>query len=43
MGGGAVTDPKTLAEHLDAAENGEQFSAALNGLFGVLEKLKDDE
>jgi len=34
---------KTLAEQLDAAENGEQFGNVIQGLFGFLERMKDDE
>ena len=33
----------TLAEQLDAAEDGEQFKTVLNNLFGFLEKEKYDE
>lgn len=33
--------PKTLAERLDAAKDGDQFGAVLKGLFGVLERFKD--
>ena len=37
--------PKTIAEQLDAAENGQQFGAVLQGLFGALEKAmeRDDD
>lgn len=34
--------PKTVAEQLDAAENGQEFAAVLQGLFGALEKAIDD-
>lgn len=37
-----MTDPKTLAEKLDAAQNGEQFGAVLNQLFRALERAKDE-
>lgn len=37
------TTPKTLAEQLDAAQTGEEFGAVVMGLFGALERLKDDE
>lgn len=33
--------PKTLAERLDAAEDGDQFGAVLKGLFGALERARD--
>lgn len=33
--------PKTLAERLDAAQDGDQFGAVLMGLFGSLEKQMD--
>ena len=37
-----MTDkPKTIPEQLDAAENGQQFAAVLQGLFGALEKAMD--
>lgn len=35
--------PKTLAEQLDAAQNGEEFAAVIQGLFGFLEKARDEE
>ena len=35
--------PMTLAEQLDAAEDGEQFKTVLNNLFGFLEKEKYNE
>lgn len=35
-------DPKTLPEMLDAAESGEEFGAVLMGLFGALERLRDE-
>lgn len=34
---------KTWAEKLDDAENGEEFGAVIQSLFGFLEKAKDDE
>ena len=36
-------EPKTIAEQLDAAENGQQFGAVLQGLFGALEKAINEE
>ena len=39
----SVEKNKTLAEQLDAAETGEQFGAVIQGLFGFLERVKDDE
>jgi hypothetical protein len=39
-----MNDPKTLAEHLDAAESGEEFGGYLWRLFAYLEKeMEDDE
>ncbi|MGB0877569.1 MAG: hypothetical protein ACPGXI_10985 [Mycobacterium sp.] len=38
-----MSEPRTLAEHLDAATNGAQFSTVLQGLFGELERLRDLE
>lgn len=32
-----MTEPKTLAEHLDAAETGEEFGQVLMGFFNALE------
>jgi hypothetical protein len=32
----------TIAEQLDAAEDGEQFKQVLNNLFGVLDKERDN-
>ena len=31
---------KTLAEQLDAAENGQEFGQVINNLFSFLEKAK---
>jgi hypothetical protein len=36
-------NPKTLPEALDAAQTGEKFGQVLQGLFGALEKAKDEE
>lgn len=38
-----MTDPKTLAEALDATQMGEEFGQVILGLFGTLERLMDDE
>jgi hypothetical protein len=39
-----MTQPRrTIAEQLDAAENGDQFLAALNNLFAVLDTARDGE
>lgn len=35
--------PRTLAENLDAARTGEEFSAVVMGLFSALEGRMDDE
>jgi hypothetical protein len=44
----SVSEPKTVAELLDAAQDGEQFGAVVMDIFAALEKLKwkeqdDDE
>lgn len=36
-------DPKTVAEQLDAAQNGQEFGQVLNNLFKVLERQMDDD
>ena len=36
-------EPKTVAEQLDAAADGQQFAAVLGRLFGVLERARDEE
>ena len=38
-----MSEPKTVAERLDAAESGEQFGRVLQGLFASLEQAIDDE
>ena len=41
-----VNDPKTVAEQLDAAKDGEQFGNVLKGFFAALADAKhrdDDE
>lgn len=35
-----MTDPKTIPERLDAAENGEQFKNVLLDLFSALEEAR---
>ena len=37
------SEPKTLAEALDAAQTGEEFMGVLQGLFTFLEQAKDEE
>ena len=37
-----MNEPKTVAEKLDAAKDGQEFGQVLNGLFGALERAKDD-
>ena len=37
------SEPKTIAEHFDAARTGADFGSVLQGLFGSLEKLRDKE
>ncbi len=34
---------KTIVEQLDAAQTGEQFGAALMGLFAALDQTDDEE
>jgi hypothetical protein len=36
-------EPRTLAEHLDVAADGEAFGRVVAGLFAVLERGMDDE
>jgi len=38
-----MSEPKTAAEMLDAAQDGQEFGAVLQGLFGALEEAMDDE
>ena len=38
-----MSEPKTVAEQLDAAQTGEEFGSVILGLFNTLEKLMDDE
>lgn len=37
-----MSDPKTIAEKLDAAQDGEQFGAVLKQLFHALERARDE-
>jgi hypothetical protein len=36
-------EPRTFAEHLDAAADGDEFGRVLLGLFVDLERRMDDE
>lgn len=36
-------EPRTLAEHLDAAADGDDFGRVVMGLFRTLERQMDDE
>ena len=38
-----MSDPKTVAEQLDAAESGEEFGNVILGLFKTLEEKMDNE
>jgi hypothetical protein len=38
-----MTEPKTLAEFLDAARNGQEFGAVINRLFTILENADDGD
>jgi len=38
-----MKEPKTFPELLDAAEDGQEFGGVLQGLFGALEKARDDD
>ena len=38
-----MTDPKTIAEQLDAAQSGEEFGAVLNTWITALGQMDDDE
>lgn len=38
-----MNEPKTTAEKLDAARNGDEFAAAIQGLFAALETAMDKE
>jgi hypothetical protein len=37
----AMTEPKTFAERLDAAENGESFGAVISDMLAALADAKD--
>ena len=43
MEGDRVFEPKTPAEKLDAASNGEQFAKVLGDLFSALEEAMNQE
>jgi hypothetical protein len=43
FGGCRMTEPKTLAEKLDAAQTGDEFAGVITGLFSYLEKCRDEE
>lgn len=36
-------EPKTLAEQLDAAKDGQEFGQVINNLFAALERRMDDD
>ena len=38
-----MSEPKTVAEQLDAARSGDEFKQVLNNLFGALEASIDDD
>ena len=38
-----MSEPKTLAECLDAARNGDEFGAVLGRLFAILEEQREAE
>ena len=38
-----MSEPKTVAEKLDAARNGEEFGQVLNGLFAALDQARAEE
>jgi alkanesulfonate monooxygenase SsuD/methylene tetrahydromethanopterin reductase-like flavin-dependent oxidoreductase (luciferase family) len=38
-----VNDPKTVAEQLDAAKDGEEFGQVLMGFFSALAKQREDD
>jgi hypothetical protein len=38
-----MSEPKTVAERLDAADDGQQFAGVLHSLFASLEQAIDDE
>lgn len=37
-----AAEPKTVAERLDAARDGEEFGAVLMGLFAALDRARDE-
>lgn len=38
-----MTEPKTIAEQLDAAQSGEEFGQVLNSLFNALAVARDED
>lgn len=38
-----MPEPKTVAEKLDAAKNGEEFMQVLHDLLAALDKARDDD
>lgn len=38
-----MSDPKTLAEQLDATHNGEEFGGVIQGMFRTLEHQMGDD
>jgi len=38
-----MTEPKTVAEMLDAAQTGEEFGTVILRIFKTLERMQDDE
>jgi hypothetical protein len=38
-----MTEPRTLAEQLDATQSGAEFGNVLMGLFTALEEARDEE
>lgn len=38
-----MSEPKTLAEQLDAAKSGAEFASVIDSLFKTAERLKDSE
>ena len=37
-----MNDPKTVAEQLDAAKDGEEFGQVLMGFFAAMDKARDE-
>ena len=38
-----VNEPKTVAEQLDAAKDGEEFGKVLMGFFAAVDKARDED